>query len=78
MTQNRTHSLSSSLPVGLRLLPWLTQLLMVMALPARAAVPVREVVFIDQAVADYAVLAAAVRPGVETELLGPAGDKLAC
>lgn len=36
----------------------------------------REVVFIDTAVSDYAVLANAVRPGMETVLLDPAGDEL--
>jgi len=37
----------------------------------------REIVFIDKAVADFDVLAAAVQPGVETVLLDPAGDELA-
>ncbi len=44
---------------------------------AEFGAPVREIVFIDQAVADHETLVAAVRPGVEIVLLDPTSDELA-
>jgi len=37
----------------------------------------KEVVFIDTSVADYQILAASIRPGVEVELIGGGDDGLA-